>query len=61
MRQRDVTSNTYCDLATQTALFRAASDPPKPAVFRATHTVGRKTTQVAQRFGFCITSGSVEA
>ena len=32
LRQRDVTSNTYCDLATQ------------PVLFRATDTIERKTT-----------------
>ena len=42
--QRDVTSNIYCDLATQPALLRSISDTLKPVIFRATHSIERKTT-----------------
>ena len=41
VKKTDVTWNTYCDLSTQPALFN--SDTTKPVLFRANHTIERKT------------------
>jgi len=37
-KETPTTSNAYCDVATQLALFRDTSDPAKPVLFRATAT-----------------------